>query len=81
MNKNRHFIKQNHGAMTPSCDLARNVSKVSVTVISKYCTGIIKMHGQPLRRTVDQFSDEKSYHISSNIVLFIYSVVPHCQPL
>lgn len=67
--------------MTPSCDLARNVSKVSVTVISKHCAGIIKMHRAPLRRTVDQFSDEKPYCISSNIILFIYSVVPHCQPL
>lgn len=68
---NRHFIKQNHGATTPSCDLARNVSEVSVTVVSKLCAGIIKTHREPPRRTVDEFSDEKSCSISSDTILFI----------
>lgn len=55
MNKNRYLIKHNCGALTPSCDLARNVSEVSVTLMSKHCAGIIKMHRETLRRTVDQF--------------------------
>lgn len=77
MNKNTHFIKENHGATIPSYDLARNILEVSVTAICKHGTGITKMSREPLRRTVDQFGDEKS----SYIILFIYSVVPHCQPL
>lgn len=73
---NRHFIKQNRGATTPSCDLARNASEVSVTVVSKHCAGIIRTHREPPRRTADQFSDEKSYSISADTILFIYCCTP-----
>lgn len=73
MNKNTHFIKENHGATIPSYDLARNILEVSVTAICKHGTGITKMSREPLRRTVDQFGDEKSSYFIKHNSIYLFS--------
>lgn len=77
MNKNTHFIKQSHSAMTPNCDLARNISKVCVNVISKHCSGNIKMQ-RPTQKdsisiqrweVISYFIDYNSIHVFSSTSL------------
>lgn len=59
--------------MIPSYGLARNILEVSVTAICKHCTGITKMHREPLRRTADQFRDEKTSYITKYNSIHLFS--------
>lgn len=55
--------------MTPSCDLAKNISKVSVNTISKHCSGNIKMQRPTQKDSISiQRWDVISYFIKYNSI-------------